>query len=89
MLGVQRSTVSAVIKTLQTAGLIRQNRGSITVTDWTGLEERDLRMLRPDPAHLSASAATYLGPATGSVSTVIALMAKPCSRKKDPSQVGA
>ena len=38
MLGVQRSTVSTVIKTLQTAGLIRQNRGSITVTDWTGLE---------------------------------------------------
>ncbi|QRM29990.1 Crp/Fnr family transcriptional regulator [Microvirga sp. VF16] len=39
MLGVQRSTVSVVIRTLQTAGLIRQNRGSITVTDWEGLEE--------------------------------------------------
>ncbi|WP_281400144.1 Crp/Fnr family transcriptional regulator [Microvirga zambiensis] len=61
MLGVQRSTVSVVIRTLQTAGLIRQNRGSITVTDWEGLEETacecygrvmDLyrRLLRPAPA---------------------------------------
>ncbi|ANY83796.1 Crp/Fnr family transcriptional regulator (plasmid) [Microvirga ossetica] len=60
MLGVQRSTVSAVTKTLQTAGLIRQNRGSITVTDWTGLEARTCecygrilhiyrRLLRPTP----------------------------------------
>jgi CRP-like cAMP-binding protein len=39
MLGVQRSTVSVVIRTLQTAGLIRQSRGSITVTDGAGLEE--------------------------------------------------
>ncbi|PVE24156.1 Crp/Fnr family transcriptional regulator [Microvirga sp. KLBC 81] len=39
MLGVQRSTVSVVTRTLQTAGLIRQNRGGITVTDRAGLEE--------------------------------------------------
>jgi CRP-like cAMP-binding protein len=39
MLAVQRSTVSIVIRTLQTAGLIRQGRGSITVTDRAGLEE--------------------------------------------------
>jgi CRP-like cAMP-binding protein len=39
MLGVQRSTVSVVTRTLQTAGLIRQGRGSITVTDRAGLEE--------------------------------------------------
>ena len=39
MLGVQRSTVSVVTRTLQTAGLIQQGRGSITVTDRAGLEE--------------------------------------------------
>jgi CRP-like cAMP-binding protein len=39
MLGVQRSTVSTVLHTLQTAGLISQRRGSITVTDRAGLEE--------------------------------------------------
>jgi len=39
MLGVQRSSVSVVTRTLQTAGLIRQSRGSITITDRTGLEE--------------------------------------------------
>jgi CRP-like cAMP-binding protein len=39
MLGVQRSSVSVVTRTLQTAGLIRQSRGSITVIDRSGLEE--------------------------------------------------
>ncbi|WP_046869538.1 Crp/Fnr family transcriptional regulator [Microvirga massiliensis] len=39
MLGVQRTTVSIITRTLQTAGLIRQSRGSITVTDRAGLEE--------------------------------------------------
>jgi CRP-like cAMP-binding protein len=39
MLGVQRSTLSAVTYKLQTAGLIRQSRGGITVTDRTGLEQ--------------------------------------------------
>jgi CRP-like cAMP-binding protein len=39
MLGVQRSTVSVVTRTLQTAGLIQQSRGSITVTDRMGLED--------------------------------------------------
>jgi len=38
MLGVQRSTVSTVIRTLQAAGLIRQGRGAITVVDRAGLE---------------------------------------------------
>jgi CRP-like cAMP-binding protein len=38
MLGVQRSTVSVVTRSLQTAGLIRQNRGGIAVTDRAGLE---------------------------------------------------
>lgn len=39
MLGVQRSSVSVVTRMLQTAGLIRQSRGSITVIDRAGLEE--------------------------------------------------
>jgi CRP-like cAMP-binding protein len=39
MLGVQRSSVSIVTRTLQTAGLITQRRGVITVTDRVGLEE--------------------------------------------------
>ena len=38
MLGVQRSTVSSVTRTLQTSGLIKQGRGVITVTDRVGLE---------------------------------------------------
>src|SRR3954471_9857762 len=39
MLGVQRSTVSLVVRALQTAGLIRQGRGVISVSDRGGLEE--------------------------------------------------
>ncbi|MGF9764729.1 Crp/Fnr family transcriptional regulator [Microvirga sp. 0TCS3.31] len=39
MLGVQRSTVSLVTGSLQGAGLIRQGRGVITVTDRPGLEQ--------------------------------------------------
>jgi CRP-like cAMP-binding protein len=39
MLGVQRSTVSIVTRTLQTAGLVTQGRGVITVADRAGLEE--------------------------------------------------
>ncbi|KLK91312.1 Crp/Fnr family transcriptional regulator [Microvirga vignae] len=39
MLGVQRPTVSVVLRTLQTAGLIQQSRGSITVVDRAGLED--------------------------------------------------
>jgi CRP-like cAMP-binding protein len=38
MLGVQRSTVSTITRTLQTAGLIEQGRGCITVKDRAGLE---------------------------------------------------
>ena len=38
-LGVQRSTVTAVIQALQRKGLIRQGRGSITVVDRPGLQE--------------------------------------------------
>jgi CRP-like cAMP-binding protein len=39
MLGVQRPTVSIVLRTLQTAGLIQQSRGGITVMDRAGLED--------------------------------------------------
>jgi len=39
MLGVQRSTVSLVVHSVQTAGLISQGRGVITITDRAGLEE--------------------------------------------------
>jgi CRP-like cAMP-binding protein len=39
MLGVQRSTVSTVLRTLQTAGLIAQRRGGIVVTDRASLEQ--------------------------------------------------
>ncbi|WP_404295384.1 Crp/Fnr family transcriptional regulator (plasmid) [Microvirga sp. RSM25] len=39
MLGVQRSTVSLVTCGLQSSGLIYQNRGVITVTDGSGLEQ--------------------------------------------------
>jgi Mn-dependent DtxR family transcriptional regulator len=39
MRGVQRSTVSSITRSLQEAGLIRQGRGVITVTDRAGLEQ--------------------------------------------------
>ncbi|WP_457090125.1 Crp/Fnr family transcriptional regulator [Microvirga sp. P5_D2] len=39
MLGVQRSTVSTVLRALQTAGLIEQRRGGIVVTNQSGLEQ--------------------------------------------------
>jgi CRP-like cAMP-binding protein len=38
MLGVQRSTVTSTTRALQTAGLITQGRGSITITDHAGIE---------------------------------------------------
>jgi DNA-binding transcriptional regulator YhcF (GntR family) len=38
MLGVQRSTVSSITRSLQEAGVIRQGRGVITVTNRAGLE---------------------------------------------------
>jgi CRP-like cAMP-binding protein len=39
MLGVQRTTVTAVIKTLQSRGLIRSVRGGVEVVDRRGLKE--------------------------------------------------
>jgi CRP-like cAMP-binding protein len=39
MLGVQRSTVSSITRSLQMSGLIRQGRGVITITDQAGVED--------------------------------------------------
>ncbi|WP_246777022.1 helix-turn-helix domain-containing protein [Microvirga sp. VF16] len=39
MMGVQRSTISLVMHALQAAGVIRQGRGAVTVTDRRGLEQ--------------------------------------------------
>jgi CRP-like cAMP-binding protein len=39
MLGVQRSTVSTTLRSLQATGLIEQRRGQIVVTDRGGLEQ--------------------------------------------------
>jgi CRP-like cAMP-binding protein len=39
MLGTQRPSVSIVLRTLQTAGLIHQRRGRIVIMDRAGLEE--------------------------------------------------
>jgi CRP-like cAMP-binding protein len=39
MIGTQRPTVSIVLGTLQTAGLISQRRGGIVITDQAGLED--------------------------------------------------
>jgi DNA-binding GntR family transcriptional regulator len=39
MLGVQRSTVSTILRGLQTSGLIEQQRGGIAVVDRAGLEQ--------------------------------------------------
>jgi len=46
MLGVQRSTVSSVARSLQIAGLIHQGRGVITVTDRAGLEDMSCECYR-------------------------------------------
>jgi CRP-like cAMP-binding protein len=39
LLGVQRSTVSTVLRTFQTQGLITQQRGGIIIADRAALEE--------------------------------------------------
>jgi CRP-like cAMP-binding protein len=39
LMGVQRSTVSIVLRSLQTTGLITQHRGGISIVDRAGLEE--------------------------------------------------
>jgi CRP-like cAMP-binding protein len=39
LLGAQRSTVSIILRSLQTAGLIAQHRGGVSILDRAGLEE--------------------------------------------------
>jgi CRP-like cAMP-binding protein len=73
MLGVQRSTVSTVLRTLQTNGVIEQHRGDIVVLDRTALEQATCECYRkirlrvqkvlpgtyapPDPNGLAATTA--------------------------------
>jgi Crp-like helix-turn-helix domain len=45
-LGGKHSTVSAVTRTLQTAGLIQKSRGGITAIDWAGLEKTNYECYR-------------------------------------------
>jgi CRP-like cAMP-binding protein len=52
-LGVHRSTVSIVARTLQRAGLITQSRGVITVADRAGLEEAACECYRIIRGHFS------------------------------------
>jgi CRP-like cAMP-binding protein len=40
MMGVQRTTVTALARTLQNEGLIRYSRGRVTMVDRKGLEQR-------------------------------------------------
>jgi hypothetical protein len=40
MLGVQRTGVTAAAGALQRAGLIRYNRGNVTIVDHRGLQDR-------------------------------------------------
>ncbi len=53
-LGVQRSTVSSVTRALQTAGIISQGRGVITITDREGLEETACECYRTIRARFEA-----------------------------------
>ena len=55
MLGVQRSSVTLVARSLQEAGLINYRRGRIHVLDVEGLQELMLRMLHRDQSALSAA----------------------------------
>ena len=52
MLGVQRSSVTLVARSLQEAGLINYRRGRIHVLDVEGLQDLMLRMLRRDQSAL-------------------------------------
>ena len=51
LLGVQRTTVNAVIKELSAEGLVETSRGTIRVTDRAGLEQRSCECYRRLDAH--------------------------------------
>ena len=60
-LGVQRSTVSTVLRTFQTQGLITQQRGGIIIADRAGLEEIACEcydVIRAEQAELSVRTPT-------------------------------
>ena len=52
MLGVRRATVSVSARILQRAGLIRYNRGCVTILDRAGLHRAALRLLPHHPARV-------------------------------------
>jgi CRP-like cAMP-binding protein len=51
MLGVQRTTVTAVIKTLQSRGLIRYSRGRVEILNRRGIEDTACECYRSVEAH--------------------------------------
>ncbi|HUG46606.1 MAG TPA: Crp/Fnr family transcriptional regulator [Sphingomicrobium sp.] len=54
LLGVQRTTVNAVVQILQDEGLVTARRGSIQVTDRTGLKRRSCECYRAVADHFTA-----------------------------------
>jgi CRP-like cAMP-binding protein len=54
LLGVQRTTVNAVIRSLQDEGLIATGRGRISVTDRAGLKRRSCECYERLEAHFNA-----------------------------------
>jgi CRP-like cAMP-binding protein len=54
LLGVQRTTVNAVIKELSSEGLIRTGRGSVQVTDRAGLKRRSCECYQRLEDHFGA-----------------------------------
>ncbi len=54
LLGVQRTTVNAVIRTLQEEGLVATGRGVVSVTDRAGLKRRSCECYRQLEDHFGA-----------------------------------
>ena len=54
LLGVQRTTVNAVIRTFQDEGVIATNRGIIRVTDRAGLKRRSCECYQKLEEHFAA-----------------------------------
>lgn len=54
LLGAQRTTINAVIGTLQEEGLVRASRGVVRVTDRPGLEQRSCECYRIVEQHFAA-----------------------------------
>jgi CRP-like cAMP-binding protein len=54
LLGVQRTTVNAVVRILQDEGLVASRRGSIQVTDRVGLKRRSCECYQAVASHFAA-----------------------------------